>query len=150
MKLSMNWGTGIAIVYVTFACGTLGVVALATAQKTDLVSADYYERSLQQDRRREAVTRALALGSDLRIDPDVDRQSLLVTVPRAQATSARGTITWYRPSDAQADVVIPFQVDREGRQRVSLVGLRAGHWLLQLAWTADGQAYYDERVVQIP
>jgi nitrogen fixation protein FixH len=150
MKLPMNWGTGIALVYAAFACGTLGVVALATAQQTDLVSADYYARSMQQDARREAVAHAQALGSELRVDPDADRQGLLITVPGAQVPSASGTITWYRPSDAHADVVIPLQVDRDGRQRLSFAGLRAGHWLLQLAWTAGGRAYYDERAVQIP
>jgi hypothetical protein len=149
MKLRMNWGLGIALTYAGFACGTLGVVAFATTQPIDLVSADYYARSLHQDARREAIARATALGTELRIETAADEREVLVALPPAQAPTASGVFRWYRPSDARADRVVALRVDRDGRQRLSLTDLAPGYWVLQLEWTADGHAYYDEHMVQI-
>ena len=60
MKLHWHWGTRIALVYVLFASGTITMVAIAMRQPVDLVSPDYYERSLAVDARAVALANAAA------------------------------------------------------------------------------------------
>lgn len=149
MRISMNWGTGIALVYTAFAAATTGFVAFAMGRSVDLVSVDYYAQSLQQDQRMEAErnTRALAQG------PSVvwsGARSMVLSLPDTHAASATGTVTLYRPSDATADRTLPLAIDASGRQQIPLDAFARGRWLLQVRWWADGRAYYFEEPVIVP
>ena len=61
MRITFNWGTGIALVYIAFAVATTGFVTFAMNRSVDLVSADYYAQSLQQDQQMDAEQNALML-----------------------------------------------------------------------------------------
>jgi nitrogen fixation protein FixH len=146
MVVRFNWGTGIALVYVAFAAGTLAFVVFAMTQTVDLVSPDYYAQSLRQNERMEAVRNAQALGA-LPAIVQTDGRRVLLTLGAGQAESARGTVTLYRASDARADRVLPLALDAAGRQEIPLEGMPAGHWTLKLDWTAGGRSYYVEQAV---
>ena len=77
-------------------------------------------------------------------------RSIVLSLPRAHAATAAGTVTLYRPSDAGADRVGPLAVDAAGRQQVSLDALARGRWLLQVRWSAEGRDYYFEEPVIVP
>lgn len=145
MKLRFNWGTGIALTYATFALATSGFVAFAMGRPVDLVSADYYARSLQLDRHLSAQRNAQGLGPALSIE--LARQTLRVALPVEQAASARGTITLYRASNARADRQIRMAPDASGRQEIAIADLASGHWLVQLEWSAGGVEYYAQRAI---
>ena len=149
MRLSLNWGVGITLAYLAFAGGTLGFVAYAMTQPVDLVSADYYSRSLKQDDRMAAAARVAALGRDVGADFTPDHQALDLRVPPEVATMATGTITWYRPSDSRDDRAEPFR-PVDGHQRIPLAGLPRGHWVLQAEWQSAGQSFYFEQPVTVP
>lgn len=142
----LNWGTGIAAVYSVFALSTLGFVGFALSRPVDLVSPDYYQRSLQQDQRMAAVDNARRLGATLSVAVEPATRRLVVTMPGAESS---GTITLYRPSDASSDRQIPLTITN-GRQLVDTSGMAAGHWIVQLEWTADGRPYYFETPVLLP
>ena len=146
MKLSLNWGTGIALSYLLFASGTMGFVVFALQRPVDLVSADYYAQSLRQDQQMDAVRNARELGAGAGIVQSRDR-AVVVSIPQAQASSARGTVTLYRASDAGADRVFDLRTDAEGRQRISLEGLKAGAWSVRVRWHAAGRDFYLEQRV---
>ena len=148
MTIRFNWGTGIALSYTAFALGTSAFVAFAMGRPVDLVSADYYARSLQLDRRIEAERNAASLGTRLSVE-DADGR-VRVTLPSDLAAAATGSITLYRASDARADRTLPLVLDASGSQEVSLAGLTSGYWLLQLEWTARGARYYTQRPVVVP
>ncbi|MEO8076706.1 MAG: FixH family protein [Acidobacteriota bacterium] len=143
MTLKWNWGTGIALVYSTFALSTIGFVAFAMNRPVSLVSDDYYEQSLHEDARREAVANAAALGPRVALTR-TDDQDLVVHLPAEQAGAA-GSLTLYRASDSASDRRVPLALRPDGTQRVSLHGLQAGQWLAQLRWAANGHAYYTEQ-----
>jgi hypothetical protein len=149
-RLRFNWGTGIAAAYLLFAASTLGFVVFALNRPVDLVSADYYEQSLVHDGRQAATARAAALGTGLRVETDAPAAALVFALPLDAAAGARGTITFYRPSDARADRVVAMTLDAGGRQRVPLGGLARGRWLVRLAWTAAGKAYFHEEALIRP
>jgi len=149
MTIKLDWGTGIALVYAVFAAATTGFVTFAMSRTVDLVSDDYYVQALHQDERMEAERNTQAL----RPSPSAARSgpsAIVLSLPRAHAASASGTITWYRPSDSSADRVETLGVDPDGRQQVSLAALARGRWLLQVRWSAEGRAYYFEEAVFVP
>jgi nitrogen fixation protein FixH len=144
----IHWGLAIALVYAAFASATVGFVVFAVRQPVDLVSADYYARSLRQDDRAAAERRAAALGAAIACR--IAGGALIVTVPRDATGGAIGTLTLYRPSDGRADRVVPLALDAAGTQRVSLAGVARGRWQLQLEWAAGGVRYYHEQRLDVP
>jgi nitrogen fixation protein FixH len=144
----LHWGLAIALVYGAFASATIGFVVFALRQPVDLVSADYYARSLRQDDRAAAARRASALPAA--ITCRIAGEGLVVTLPREAARRATGTLTLYRPSDGRADRVVPLALDAAGEQRVSLAGVARGRWQIQLEWEAGGVRYYHEQRVEVP
>ena len=146
MKLRVNWAVGIVASYVVFAAGTTGFVLYAMNRPVDLVSTDYYARSLQQDRQMAAERNTRALDGAASVRQTGDRE-LLVSLPASQVGDASGTITLYRASDAAADRVVSLKTDAAGRQPVSLAGLRAGVWSARVRWTSLGHEFYLEQRV---
>jgi nitrogen fixation protein FixH len=144
-----HWGIGIGLSYVLFAGATVAFVVFALGQQVELVSPDYYGQSLTYDRRIEATRHAAELGPAVQCALAGEGRTLVVTLPRDQA-SAAGTLTMYRPSGGGTDRVLPLAVDASGAQRVSLAGLARGRWVLKMEWQARGRAYYREEAMDLP
>jgi hypothetical protein len=145
LTMTWNWGVGIAVAYSLFAASTLGFVAFAMSRPVELVSRDYYARSLRHDERLQAEAHVRALGSSFAAALAEDGRTVLLSLPAAHAASASGSITLYRPSDAAADRVVALAVDGSGRQRVPLP--ESGRWVLKMQWTDHDRAYYHEQTV---
>ena len=143
-----HWGTRIALVYALFAMGTITMVAIAVRQPVDLVSADYYERSLVVDARATALANATALGGRFSIRASGDGRTLEVRWPEEMA-GVSGTISLYRPSNAADDRAIAIAPDATGRQVIALAGLRTGAWRVHIDWTFDGRSFAATSKVQI-
>lgn len=149
MTIRMNWGTGIAIAYVAFAAATMGFVVFAMGTPADLVSQDYYARSLRQEQRIQATRSAAALHDRAGCQLNAGGGTLVVRVPAEDAATARGTVTLYRPSNGAADRAVPLAPGADGVQQVPLGGLAAGRWVAQMEWTARGQLYYLEQPITV-
>ena len=149
MRVSFNWGSGIAVVYTLFAVATISFVTFAMSRRVELVSPDYYEQGLRQDDRMQAERNARALGGALSVT-QVDPAALVLALPREQWGRLHGTLTLYRPSNERADREAPMTLDANGRQKISLAGLARGRWLLRARWSAEGRDYYLEHPVVVP
>jgi hypothetical protein len=149
MRITFNWGTGIAAVYTVFALATTGFVTFAMSQRVDLVSSDYYAQSLRQDQRMAAEQNARSLQPPPSVVLTGSGQAML-WLPLDQAGRAAGTITWYRPADPRADRTTALALDRAGRQQLPLSGLMPGRWIVQVRWAAGGRDYYYEQAVLLP
>jgi len=148
MRITFNWGTGIAAVYTAFALATTGFVTFAMSERVDLVSGDYYAQSLRQDQRMAAEENARSLTPPPSVSLTVPGQASL-SLPPAQSGAA-GTITWYRAADSRADRTTALALDDAGHQQLPLGGLMAGRWIVQVCWTANGRDYYYEQAVLLP
>jgi len=140
MKLHWHWGTRIALVYVLFASGTITMVAIAMRQPVDLVSPDYYERSLAVDARAVALANTAALGGRFSVRERDDGRALEIRWP-AEMAGAAGAIGLYRPSRAADDRTIAIAPDATGRQTIALAGLQPGLWRVNIDWTFDGRLF---------
>jgi len=147
MNLRWNWGHSVAAVYTLFAAATLGFVVYAMNQRVDLVGPDYYERAIALDARRAAEANARSLGMDFAISEQPDGRAVAIQWPQAATVGAAGTVTLYRAADATADRQTAMAPDAQGTQTVSLHGLAAGRWMVQVEWTAGGRAFYAEREI---
>ena len=141
--MKLNWGFGVAAVYVAFASATTMVVVFAMRQPVDLVSADYYAQGLRQDQRARALENVRDLGTRVRVTR-TGAERVSIEIPPEQAASARGQITLYRASDARADRLVDLAVDTAGRQSVSIDGLAIGRWSVRIEWNAGGRDFYFE------
>jgi nitrogen fixation protein FixH len=148
MRIPLNWGSGIALVYTAFAAATTGFVTFAMGRPVELVSTDYYEQSLRQDDRIAAERNAVDIGAVLSVD-ESDARVAIIALPPAQARAARGTVTLYRPADSHADQVLLLQPGADGVQHVPLDRLAAGRWIVQVRWSSAGRDYYVERGVYV-
>jgi hypothetical protein len=145
----LHWGVAIAAAYTMFAASTIGFVAFAISRPVDLVSADYYARSLDHDDHVAAIARARALGPTLQCVLSDDGRTLALQLPRDLARAASGRVRLYRPSDGRADRTTPLRLGANGSQQLSLDGLARGRWTLQLEWRANGLTYYHERSLDL-
>jgi len=145
MRIRFHLGVAVVAFYVVFALSTVGFVVFAMTQDVELVSNDYYARSLQHDSHMRAVANADALGSSLRIEVDNAAHAVRVQWPPSTAARLRGTATLYRPASARDDRTVAIETTGDGGMALTTTGLAAGHWRLQLQWTADGRDFYAER-----
>lgn len=150
MSFRWHWGHSIAAVYTIFAVSTIGFVVYAMEQRVDLVSDDYYEKSIVLDARRTAEANVRGLGADFAITTPESGRIVSVQWPVAALAGATGTLTLYRPADATADRHTAMAPDPTGGQTVALNGLAPGRWMLQVEWHAGGRSFYAEHEVIVP
>jgi nitrogen fixation protein FixH len=147
--MRLHWGTGIAGVYALFACSTVGFVVFAMHQPVELVSGDYYARSLDYDRRMAARANLQALGPAFSCAVSPDGRALSLRLPSGAAPAVGGTVTLYRPSDSQADHVLALSVDARGEQQIALMDLGPGRWRVQVEWETGATPYYHEQTLDV-
>lgn len=145
----LNWGVGISLVYLAFAAGTMTMVGIAASHRVDLVSDDYYARSLNVDAQMDAAERGRL--SDVRIELVADSRgrALRIIWPSGTTADARGVLTLYRPSMASADRTMAVEPRAGAAQVLPLSALERGRWNLQLRWTSAGHEHYIERALAV-
>lgn len=150
MRVRLNWGGAIGLVYAAFVIATLSFVTFAFSKPVELVSADYYSRSLTHDQRIDAARVGDALAGGVSAVLAGEPLAVVVTLPRAHAADAAGTLTFYRPSSAGSDIIVPIALDASGVQRVDAARLAGGRWILKMEWSAAGVRYYREQGLRLP
>ena len=144
--MRVNWGTAIALVYATFASGTVGFVVFALQHPVQLVSENYYGDSLAHDAKRAAIENADQLGATVLA---VEATDIVVALPPRHRADVQGDLRLYRPSDVTADRAWALVVDNHGRQRFATHDLARGRWIAQLSWTSGGRRFYRELPVAV-
>ncbi len=147
-KSGRRWPWVIGGIYVLFMIAMLVVLAWSTTQRVDLVTPDYYAKTLTYEQQIERMNNAAALSSVPTIEI---RQSMLtLTMPdEARDGKAKGNVTLFRPSNAQIDVTVPLSCDAQGRQYLPVEGLPRGLWRIKIAWQDAEKEYYFEEAVNL-
>jgi hypothetical protein len=145
--MRISWGTGIALAYSLFAIATTGFVVFAMHRPVDLVSPDYYQRSMREDERLAAIANVRTLGE--RFGVRAEGQALTIEFP-AVARPDSGAVTLYRASSARDDRTIPLEPTPPPLPRIPRAGIRPGKWTMQLNCKSHGRVFYYEQLVTVP
>jgi len=147
-KNGRKWPWVIGGVYVFFMIAMLVILAWSTTQRVDLVTPDYYAKTLTYEQQIERMNNAAALSSAPLVE--VKQSMLTLTMPReVHGARAKGNVTLFRPSNAQIDVTVPLSCDAQGRQYLPVEGLPRGLWRIKITWQDAEKEYYFEEAVNL-
>jgi len=142
MKLS--WGTGIWAFYGLFVVGILTLVAVSVAQKSDLVTDQYYAEELKFQDKIDKINHAKTLATPLvwkMTDAGVE-----VQYP-ADIKGIRGKGRFYCPSDNRKDFSFDIEPDAQYQQLIPSNQIPEGRFQIQFDWQANGITYWHEGVI---
>jgi nitrogen fixation protein FixH len=139
----MNWGHKIALVYIAFALFMIFLVVMAFRQNFDLVADDYYAQELAYQGRIDQVNNAKAKGYMVAAEQDAEKLTLRFPVP---ATNVKVHI--FRPSDEGMDLHLS-SITEVTVLTVPRKDLTAGKYLAKIEWQAEGETYYEEKVIVV-
>jgi hypothetical protein len=138
----MNWGHKIILVYAIFVSGIVFMVVKASVQKTDLVTADYYEQELKYQGTIDATENANALTSKLNCE--VKGGKLEIRFPEEMKNLAiEANLLLYCVADEKKDIKAAMTTSA-GLIEMPLPAENKGRHELKIHWTANGKQYYYE------
>ncbi|MCB2229620.1 FixH family protein [bacterium] len=149
-KSGSSWGIGIWALYGGFVLFVLGMVLFASVQSMDLVESDYYMKGQKYQQQIDRVKRSQAMEHPLEASYDRAVDQIVLRFPEASsAGTVSGTVTLFRPSDADRDVTLPVQTDSDAKQYLPTQELAHGMWRLKVDWRWNERDYYLEKVIFI-
>ncbi|MBX3748131.1 MAG: FixH family protein [Verrucomicrobiae bacterium] len=145
------WPYGIVAVLVLFFGGTVGLVVLSVKHRSELVTADYYERDLVYQERMDRLRRTEPWADRITVAYARETREVEVRVPRPHVEAGvAGTLEFYRPSEAGRDHGVVLEPDSDGVQRLDGGRLMAGKWRVRMEWSAGGEGYFADRILVVP
>src|SRR3989339_1407636 len=144
MKLKLNWGFGIAAVYILFMIGTLIMVMIFMNQDVSLESKDYYVKGIKYQEEIEKMKRSKELPEQLQIS--VEQNSIVFAFPKIfTAEELSGNIYFNRPSDDSEDLTVNVQTDSSLIQTISTQNISKGLWKIKVDWNGKSNSYLDKK-----
>ena len=148
MKLKLNWGFGIAAVYILFLVGTLIMVMIFMNQDVSLESKDYYVKGIKYQEEIDKMKRSKELPEQLRIS--VEQNSIVFTFPKIfNNEELTGKIYFNRPSDDSKDLTVNVQADSTSKQFIPTLNISKGLWKIKVDWNGKGNSYLDHKIVMV-
>lgn len=143
----MNWGTKLTIVFCLFASMIIVLVVMSMRQNFDMVTDNYYEEELKYQDRIDAETNAAAFSNGILFTMSAD--SVKLTMPAEGFYGFnKGTIVFYRASDAHLDVTSDLKIDAAGHQNFDRKKFVSGNYEVSLSWEASGKNYFHKTVLR--
>jgi hypothetical protein len=144
--MKWNWGTKIALFYITFVTFTLVMVVMAFQEDYELVTEDYYEQEIKYQGKIDSKERTKALENKLEVN--IDANELNILFPQKDI-SLSANILCFRPSDESKDFSLEY---KEFTNKVSLPlnKFSKGKYLFKIDWIANNKSFYSEEIVIIP
>lgn len=138
-EFHMNWGVGIAIVYILFVLGMLTLVFKSRSQKIDLVTENYYQQELAYQEEIDAKQRV----EDSGCMPVIQKKSnqYQIQIPGSKGNPIQGSLLAYCPSNKKADRLISLKPTNDGQWLLDLESLSTSQYILKLHWSKGGEIY---------
>lgn len=146
--MKLNWGTSIAIFYITFMVVMVSMVIKSTTYDNSLVVDDYYAKDLAYQGHFEKLENAQNLSEPVVIAYHKEQARVKIQFPKA-FKQVTGTILLFRPSDQSKDVVVPIILDENRMVQINTTPLFEGLWKVKIDWKANGKEFYMEDTVTI-
>jgi len=144
------WPYAIIGVFVVFIAGTAGLIVMATSNRMELVSADYYEQEVRYQHQMESAKRTQALGGKASVALDAGRRQIVIAVPAEHVGKlADGSVQLYRPSAAGLDRRLGLELNAEGRQLVEVSTMPRGLWKVRVQWKVGAEDFLLDESVKL-
>ncbi len=143
----MSWSYRITILYLGFVAIIVTLVTIASRQKIELESKDYYLQELKYQDKIEAIENTGKLTWNMQ--HSVDAENITLMIPSEYVSSVVGEIYFFCPANSDNDLTVKMNFDKEGKQIISKSKLKAGAYKLKLSWSASGKNYFKEEVITI-
>ena len=147
VKSKFSWGTGIVIGIVIFVVISVTMTIIFMMQDVNLVSDNYYEKSLVYQEEIDKLSRTKTLNEQVKISFNGEVVNLLFPAEYSEKKIS-GEIFFYRPSNPKLDFFLPIQLNN-GNQIIPITRLEKGFWRIKLNWVMDGNGYYNEKAINI-
>lgn len=145
-----GWPGGIIIIYILFATGLIGIVFYSQTNNIQLVSNNYYEKTLHFENQIQASNNVQALAEKPVIGIDRTKNELVISLPSIfNAQEISGEIGFFRPSDSSMDYKIALKLNSDNKQFVVVKNTLAGKWRIFLKWNDGIKDYFYEQVINI-
>jgi hypothetical protein len=146
--MNFDWGKKIAALYIGFVVLVVGMVIFAMTKNTDLVSDNYYEKEIKYQEQIDKEKRTKELPEQVKIEYLGSYVS--VKFPQTyNSKDIKGSILFYRPSEASRDFRLNIEPDENGEQKIMTNKFSKGIWKVQISWKMNGTDYYNESIVRI-
>jgi len=149
IKSRNPWPIAIIAFFIVFASFLATFVVWALGQKQDLVTENYYEQEIRYQEQLDRLNRTQAQAGQTTVTFDALRNSIVISLPAAQAQGASGRIHLYRPSNAKLDHEVPLAINAGGVQTLDARAMAAGLWKVRIEWIVNGQEYYFDQAVVV-
>lgn len=142
----MNWGKGIAILYISFVVFIAFMVYMAFGEKYDLVTEDYYQQEIEFQSTIDKRENAKNLTSSLKVS--INHSSVIIDFPQKNVV-IEGMVNVFRPSDESLDFDHEFSSTKD-QIEIPLKKFTSGKYLIKTEWKVDNNAFYQEETIIIP
>lgn len=141
----MDWGKGIVITLILFVSMMVGLVIICVKQDDiHLVTQNYYEEEIKYQDKIDQMVNANSLDYKVMVyDSQLKKVDLKLPV------GSKGTLHFFRPSDARLDQKITFDVINLNTNGFDLTSLKPGYWRVKLTWSENGVDYFHEEKINI-
>jgi hypothetical protein len=147
--LKLSWGKRIALLYGGFVLLIVGMMTICLSQKEELVSEDYYEKELAFQTKIDEMNNANSLSEQ--VTHTISGNDLIVQFPsQFLRKNVVGEIVFFKPSDSSKDYKTLIQLDKEGKQFISLDKLSKGMYKMTYSWKSNATNYQMEETIVIP
>jgi hypothetical protein len=141
----MDWGKGILVTIIVFVSFILVLVTISVRQDDiHLVTENYYEEEMKYQEHIQREQATAELGRDVLV-LDAQGKVMQLDLP----IGAKGSLHFFRPSDAGLDLKIPIHITEAGGGEIPLGDLLPGYWRVKLTWTENGVNYYQEKKIEL-
>lgn len=144
--IKFNWGTGIALVYATFAIGMVTMVLISTKHDPGLVQKDYYDLDLNYQEHLNGKQNTAALEVKPAVLYDETQKMVLIQLP-AGMTATDGKVKLYRSASVADDQYL--EIAGKSLIQIPVQSKVGGRWHVELNWVAAQKNYYYETAILI-
>jgi nitrogen fixation protein FixH len=117
-------------------------------QKVDLVTSNYYEKTLVYQNNIDEAERSREIDKDIKLEYSDNKLKFIIPDSVAKAMND-GAIYFYRPSNSNMDFKTPLQVNQNGELVLDASKIEKGYWKVQMKWLMNKESYSVKRTVMI-
>lgn len=146
--MKLNWGFGIAVVYIAFGGSMIAFAVIASRQDNDLVAENYYEQAVSYQKQIDSELNSATAANKLTITYNEKNNSIELRMDNV-VQKFSGELSFYKPDHAGDDFKIPFSMN-DSASTVPLKKLAHGYWDVTAAWSIAEKNFSEKKKIFIP